>query len=270
MAHRSGNPTWVDYPSTATLVTAARLEALEGAVDTSVVVAGDLGGTAAAPVVAKVNGVAVTGTPTAGQVPTATSGTAATWQSPSGASVKNWAPGAYGLPGCTVSGGGSGAMGALTANTTYFAPFRIDAAATCTALTISVNTAAAAGGLARLGIFSINASGMEAAHTLVLDAGSVATDSTGTKEIVVSQALSAGWYALGVMTNAGTPTLYCLNVGATLFGGAHRLSNDGFMTKRSLSVATTFGAYPSTLTPAFSVGWDPISGNTAVGLVKLT
>lgn len=33
---------------------------------------------------AKVNGVAITGTPTAGQVPTATSGTAATWQTPSG------------------------------------------------------------------------------------------------------------------------------------------------------------------------------------------
>jgi hypothetical protein len=31
----------------------------------------------------KINGVAVTGTPTTGQVPTATSGTAATWQTPS-------------------------------------------------------------------------------------------------------------------------------------------------------------------------------------------
>lgn len=46
--------------------------------------AGDLGGTAGSPSVAKVNGVAVTGTPTSGQVITATSGTAATWQTPSG------------------------------------------------------------------------------------------------------------------------------------------------------------------------------------------
>jgi hypothetical protein len=45
---------------------------------------GDLGGTATAPVVARVNGVAVSGTPTAGQVPTATSATAATWQTPTG------------------------------------------------------------------------------------------------------------------------------------------------------------------------------------------
>jgi hypothetical protein len=44
--------------------------------------AGDLAGTAAAPSVAKVAGVAITGTPTAGQVPTATSGTAAAWATP--------------------------------------------------------------------------------------------------------------------------------------------------------------------------------------------
>ena len=42
---------------------------------------GDLSGTLPSPTVAKVNGVAITGTPTAGQVPTALSGgTAATWQ----------------------------------------------------------------------------------------------------------------------------------------------------------------------------------------------
>lgn len=43
---------------------------------------GDLSGTFPDPAVAKVNGVAVTGTPSAGQVPTATSGTAASWQTP--------------------------------------------------------------------------------------------------------------------------------------------------------------------------------------------
>ncbi|MFE6745954.1 hypothetical protein ACFVGM_08895 [Kitasatospora purpeofusca] len=43
---------------------------------------GDLSGSFPAPVVKRVNGVLVTGTPTAGQVPTATGGTAAAWATP--------------------------------------------------------------------------------------------------------------------------------------------------------------------------------------------
>jgi hypothetical protein len=80
---------WVDSPSTVTPVDAANLNYMEAgiqvaaaAADSAAKIAGDLAGTAAAPSVAKVAGVAITGTPTAGQVPTATSGTAAAWATP--------------------------------------------------------------------------------------------------------------------------------------------------------------------------------------------
>jgi hypothetical protein len=56
-----------------------------GKADTAVQIGGDLGGTSTSPVVAKVNGITVTTTPSTGQVLTATGTTAATWQAaPSG------------------------------------------------------------------------------------------------------------------------------------------------------------------------------------------
>ncbi|MEO5691445.1 MAG: hypothetical protein ABIQ64_04620 [Candidatus Saccharimonadales bacterium] len=51
---------------------------------------GDLGGTATAPTVAKVNGISVSGTPSTGQVLKATSASAATWQSDATGGGSTW------------------------------------------------------------------------------------------------------------------------------------------------------------------------------------
>lgn len=77
---------------------------------------GDLGGTATAPTVARVNGISVSGTPSAGQVLKATSASAASWQADAtGGGVSAWnftsvssnttlADGAYALVDTTSSG----------------------------------------------------------------------------------------------------------------------------------------------------------------------
>jgi hypothetical protein len=75
---------------------------------------GDLSGTMDAPTVAKVNGVAVTGTPSAGQVPTATSPTAATWQTPAAGGSGIWRPLMDGAGAVIVDGATGEAIMALS------------------------------------------------------------------------------------------------------------------------------------------------------------
>ncbi len=65
---------------------------------------------------------------------------------------------------------------------------------------IQVNTAVAAS-LARLGIYNPNAAGT-APGSLVLDAGTVSTATTGIKEITISQSLSPGFYFLSIVRDA--------------------------------------------------------------------
>lgn len=90
--------------NTTAFATAAQGTKADGAAQ----IAGDLGGTSATPVVAKINGVAVTGTPTVGQVPTATSGTAATWQTPSGGGTPGGSSGQVQYNNAGAFGGAAG------------------------------------------------------------------------------------------------------------------------------------------------------------------
>ena len=89
-------------------------------------------------------------------------------------------------------------------DTIYYAPIVVRTPITADQILCEVTTAAAAGKTARLGIYNADADWQPT--SLVLDAGNVATDSTGVKAASISQTLSTGRYLLAINHN-GTPSM---------------------------------------------------------------
>lgn len=151
---------------------------------------------------------ALTGTPTA---PTAAAGTAttqiATTAFAAAAVERATTPGLrasryYGsFPAAAVT------TFAITANRLYYFPFFVPQATTFTRIGINVTTGAA--GNARLGIYA-NSNGIPSGAP-TLDAGTVDVSTTGEKEIVISQALAAGWHWLALVSDVA-PTLTAENL----------------------------------------------------------
>ena len=106
---------------------------------------------------------------------------------------------------------------------------------------IGINVATAVAGNIRLGLYNM-ANGYPT--TLLLDAGTVSTATTGVKEIVISQNLNAGLYALAMVADA-TPTLSGgtnhIGISSMLFG-APGGSNDPTM---AYTYVFTYAALPA-------------------------
>jgi hypothetical protein len=130
-----------------------------------------------------------------------------TWATPSGGSSAGAVPGlaprtgAYlSLSGTATTGPGAGSL----------RTYRLDLAASGTADRIGIEvTTLAAGSSIGLAIYNHDATtGLPG--TLLLDAGTVDSTSTGFKEITISQALSAGSYWLATLSLVGAPTMRAL------------------------------------------------------------
>jgi hypothetical protein len=98
----------------------------------------------------------------------------------------------------------AGSNTAVSAGTLYLTPIYVGAAVVMTGLQLNVGTLAA--GNAEIGIYA-NSGGVPT--TLLRDAGTVSTGTTGTKEITgVNYSAAAGWYWFAVGFSA-TPSIIC-------------------------------------------------------------
>jgi hypothetical protein len=128
----------------------------------------------------------------------------------------------------------------VTANRLYWRPMIIGAGFTATAVGINVATGAA--GNARIGLYTLIDGRPDAR---LFDFGTVSTTTLGEKEIAISQALSAGVYAICVVFDAAPTITYASQIGNQLLGhfvGLTTITDDSMGAYGNF----TYGALPST------------------------
>lgn len=138
----------------------------------------------------------------------------------------------------------SGALStlALSAGTMYAAPFFVPVTTTFTTIGLEVTTLALTKSI-QLGIYTDTGS---TPNALVLDAGNVSVATTGFKSIVISQALTPGWYWLAVISD-GTPTVRAIGQTNSLPWLGFTSGTDVTM-HQGWSVAQAYGALPNPFT----------------------
>ena len=140
------------------------------------------------------------------------------------------------------SGHGGAPLGATNVK---FTQWIVQQACTITQLWCEVTTQASAGNRASLGIYTASSTWVP---TLLLDAGTVAVDSTGVKKITgLSQALTPGRYWLAIHTEANTSYRYVTS-GAPFASGSATILNG----TAQWVVNATFGSMPASPTPSIT------------------
>lgn len=138
---------------------------------------------------------------------------------------------------------------AMAANQVRYAPILVITPITIDQLAIEVTSAGAGGTTARLGIYNADTSWQPT--TLVVDAGTVAVDSTGVKTAGISTTLQPGRYLTAINTD-GAPTV------RTVRGGAHYMGLNTSLGASSFNISMlatqTYAAFPATATAPTTVG----------------
>lgn len=143
----------------------------------------------------------------------------------------------YSIPGNQAA---TVATSAITANVVRYAPFLVKTPITLDQLSIEVTAAGAASTTARLGIYNADTDWQPT--SLVVDAGTVAVDSTGVKTASISQSLSPGRYLLAFNSD-GAPTVRIVRGGAHLLGYDPALNTTPFVT--NIRVTQAYAVFPS-------------------------
>ena len=129
---------------------------------------------------------------------------------------------------------------AITSNTMYATPFVVRQQQLWTKIGVNVTTAAAVT-YAYLGIYRME-NGIPT--TLVLDAGAVGLDTTGTKEITISQVLPAGMYATILLANGSSAVV---KAGTLSNAAVAAVGTSAIGTGDTIITGTaTYGTLPST------------------------
>lgn len=144
------------------------------------------------------------------------------------------------------------AASAITINIIYLVPVYIPARTTITKLGFQVTTAASAGGLARLGIYRAQNG---APSDLIIDAGTVATTTTGAKEITINTRLDSGTYFIAANFNIACSVNFHSGAAAqrTAMYGQSTPTTTGAGLENATYIAAAFAAFPSTgVAPVFA------------------
>lgn len=150
-----------------------------------------------------------------------------------------------------VVGNATGNTASLAVNTMFFVPFINGSAATADRLGFEVQTAGAAGSVARVGIYSAKTDGTFVADTLLVDGGQYDATITGIKDTTISQALAAETlYWFSYLCGSAAPTIRVV-VAAECYALLGTTGANIFQAGTGYSVAQTYGALPATA-PAFA------------------